>query len=248
MIAGEHEDFYDPDFFIYGEVVVIPPGCAMWISEVYIEGEANSESETEEEVDEEGDDDDEDQDDCDGEDADEEIDDVDEAQDSRGGAESEESASSESPSSNPVGWNPIEAPLLIYRYPSNVFPPTDGHSAVFLPKGHGRSSDQILILGNIGYAPGWPKSNRQAGVTPVYVLDCETWAIESLQTTGGPGWFSNARRETYDATSNTVTLTFSFKCSQLWTAEEEIVKLRGTGILNLHTLAWSLDVESKKRE
>ncbi len=262
MIAGEHEDSYDPDFFIYSEVVVIPPGCGHeWLTEAYGDGGGDDDdnaddSESEEEEKEEEDDDEDNVDDCDGEDAGEEGDEADE-EEAESAEEDGEVTENDSTGIEPttetvdkppvVEWNPIEAPLRIYRYPLSVFPPTDGHSSVFLPKGHERVVDQILILGCLGYAPGWLHGNRQAGVTPVYMLNCESWAIERLPTNGGPGWFCHARRSTYNETSNCVTLTFSFKCSKLWTAEQKLVPLQGTATLDLHTLTWSIEVQSKAR-
>ena len=103
LIAGEHEDGYDPDFLIYNDVVVITP-----------ETEA----------------------------------------------------------------------IEIYGYPRSVFPPTDFHSATFVPSTAQRVPDAIYIIGNVGYT-----EDRRADVTPVYRLELDTMAIHAVRTTGeGPGW------------------------------------------------------------
>jgi hypothetical protein len=94
FIAGEHEDHYDPDFFIYNDVVVETP---------------------------------------DG--------------------------------------------IEIFGYPTDVFPPTDFHSATL-------AGNRIVIIGNLGY-----QETRQPGVTPVFILQIDTWAICSVITQGAtPGW------------------------------------------------------------
>lgn len=95
QIAGEHEDFYDPDFCIYNEVIVHDrPG-----------------------------------------------------------------------------------EFRIFGYPKNIFPPTDFHSATYF-EGH------IYIVGSLGY-----QGTRKFGTTPIYRLDCQTWQIEPVTTSGDlPGW------------------------------------------------------------
>lgn len=95
QIAGEHEDYYDPDFCIYNEVIVHDrPG-----------------------------------------------------------------------------------EFRIYGYPKNIFHPTDFHSATYF-------EGFIYIVGNLGY-----QGARKFGTTPVYRLDCQTWRIEPVPTSGDmPGW------------------------------------------------------------
>ena len=68
----------------------------------------------------------------------------------------------------------------IYGYPRDVFPPTDFHTATLV-------DDWIYIVGNIGY-----QDERIVGKTPVYRLNCTTFAIELVITTGEcPGWISH---------------------------------------------------------
>lgn len=90
-IAGEHEDSYDPDFYIYNDVIVKHPN-----------GE-----------------------------------------------------------------------LDFYGYPTEVFPPTDFHTATLIDK-------HIWIIGNLGY---WnERKNRQA--IPIYKLAIDTLKIEAVCATG----------------------------------------------------------------
>jgi hypothetical protein len=65
----------------------------------------------------------------------------------------------------------------IFGYPQDVFPPTDFHSTTLV-------GDYIYIIGNLGYFP-----ERCYGRTPVYRLDCRSYQIEPVLTTGNnPGW------------------------------------------------------------
>jgi hypothetical protein len=95
QIAGEHEDYYDPDFFIYNDVVVRHP----------------------------------------------------------------------------------DGTIDIFGYPTDIFPPTDSHSATL-------AENRIIIIGSIGYP-----EQRQPGKTRVSILDVETFRINSASTSGSPpGW------------------------------------------------------------
>jgi hypothetical protein len=94
-VAGEHEDYYDPDFCIYNDAIALHPN-----------GE-----------------------------------------------------------------------ISIYCYPENVFPSTDFHSATLV-------GNSIYMIGNLGYPDA-----RKPGETPVYLLDCESFEIKQIETTGEkPGW------------------------------------------------------------
>jgi Ankyrin repeats (many copies) len=100
QIGGEHEDFYDPDFCIYNEVVI----------------------------------------------------------------------------------HDRSGQFQIMGYPEDVFPPTDFHSATFV-EGH------IYLIGRLGY-----HGSRRFGATPVYRLDCRTWKIAAVATSGdNPGWIYKHR-------------------------------------------------------
>ena len=65
----------------------------------------------------------------------------------------------------------------IMGYPEKVFPPTDFHSATYL-------NGFIYVVGGLGY-----HGSRQFGTTPIYRLNCDTWEIVSVVSTGdSPGW------------------------------------------------------------
>ena len=67
--------------------------------------------------------------------------------------------------------------IEIYGYPKTIFPPTDFHSATIV-------GDKIYIIGSLGYYDA-----REAGVTPVYILDTNDYHIEKMVTSGeNPGW------------------------------------------------------------
>lgn len=67
--------------------------------------------------------------------------------------------------------------ITIYGYPTDVFPPTDSHTASLV-------DDQIFIVGCIGYA-----EQRMRGTTPVFVLDTKSFSIRSFETNGtAPSW------------------------------------------------------------
>jgi hypothetical protein len=100
QIAGEHEDHYDPDFFIYNDVVIRHP----------------------------------------------------------------------------------DGTTDIFGYPTDIFPPTDFHSATL-------ARNRIIIIGNLGYP-----DQRQPGTTPVFILDVDTFRITPASTSGTPpGWLHGHR-------------------------------------------------------
>jgi ankyrin repeat protein len=69
----------------------------------------------------------------------------------------------------------------IYGYP-DIFIPTDFHTATLV-------DNWIYIIGNVGYF-----EDRIVGTTPVYRLNCTTFAIEPIVTTGDcPGWIHSHR-------------------------------------------------------
>jgi hypothetical protein len=70
----------------------------------------------------------------------------------------------------------------IYGYPKDVFPPTDGHTATYVP-----SLNAIVVIGNVS-APDVDVNLAANGTTPVYVLNASTWKMEKKATSGaGPG-------------------------------------------------------------
>ncbi len=78
----------------------------------------------------------------------------------------------------------------IMGYPENLFPPTDFHSSTFV-------NGIIYIIGRLGY-----HGTRKFGFTPVYRLNCHTWKIEPVQTSGAnPGWIYEQKTSFDGATS-----------------------------------------------
>jgi hypothetical protein len=95
FIAGEHEDFYDSDFFIYNDVTVVEN----------------------------------------------------------------------------------TGKISIFSYPTDVFPPTDFHSATLV-------GNEIILIGNLGYP-----QDRRPRQTQVLRLELDTWRISPIETFGEcPGW------------------------------------------------------------
>ncbi|BAY86242.1 ankyrin [Calothrix parasitica NIES-267] len=142
-IAGEHEDFYDPDFCIYNDVVVF-------------DGKGN---------------------------------------------------------------------FQIYGYPSDVFPPTDFHSATLV-------DNYIYIIGNLGY-----KSQRIINETPVYRLDCDSFQIQKIKTIGDkPGWISRHKAKFQPPSQ------ICISGGQLWKivdSKKDLVDNTLDYILNLNNFEWN---------
>ena len=75
-----------------------------------------------------------------------------------------------------------EGNFEIYAYPEEVFPPTDFHTATL-------AGEHIYIIGGLGYP-----EDREPGTTPVYRLNCTSYAIEEVETSGqNPGWINRHR-------------------------------------------------------
>jgi ankyrin repeat protein len=140
-IAGEHEDYYDPDFYIYNDVVVY-------------DGQGN---------------------------------------------------------------------FQIYGYPRTVFPPTDFHTATWV-------DGWIYIIGNLGYS-----SDRRIGETPIYRLNCITFAIEEVSTQGeSPGWISSHRAVLRDRQLH-------ISSGKVWAIQQDkpmLVDNTATYILDLDQHCW----------
>ena len=72
--------------------------------------------------------------------------------------------------------------FTVFGYPKEVFPPTDFHTATYHRGG-------IYVVGGVGY-----RGERAFGTTPVYRLDCATFAMERVATSGPePGWIHRHR-------------------------------------------------------
>ena len=130
----------------------------------------------------------------------------------------------------------------VFIYPRAVFPPTDNHSAVHVatsPTGSDAwpSSGFIYILGCTGY-----QGDRNPTVTPVYRLNCDSYAIERVPTTGGPGWFSNAATAVYDPATALLTLTFAqqqYPGSRLVKQSGAFGHITGSATLDISADAWT---------
>ena len=83
----------------------------------------------------------------------------------------------------------------LFGYPEDVFPPTDFHTATYI-------DCSIWIIGCLGY-----NDQRKPGFTPVFRLDCETFAIEEMKCTGEmPGWI-HAHKARIRDNGNTIEVT-----------------------------------------
>lgn len=122
-VGGEHEDWYDPDFCIYNDVIVLRPAAGR--AEVTLDS---------------GD-------------------------------------------------------VEIYGYPTEVFPPTDFHSATLV-------GNRLILIGRLGYAAGERSRDR----TPVLALDTASFEIQELACSGEhPGWMYK-HHASFDAISHTITV------------------------------------------
>ncbi|KAK3899811.1 hypothetical protein C8A05DRAFT_17812 [Staphylotrichum tortipilum] len=172
FVGGEHEDHYDPDFFIYNDVVVVHGRV-----EPAQRSDFRMYSDTLE-------------------------DDANELWKTAWSAR---------------GVSPEQ--IDIYRYPVDVFAPTDFHSATYY-KDEGTGKEYIYIIGGLGY----PNSiHRDATVT--YRLDLGDFSIRRMRTSGQeppPG----------DGTERITTLVGD---------AIEVVDMEDTYTLSLVDLQWSVE-------
>ncbi|MBR8839759.1 MAG: ankyrin repeat domain-containing protein [Stigonema ocellatum SAG 48.90 = DSM 106950] len=113
----------------------------------------------------------------------------------------------------------------IFGYPEEIFPPTDFHSATLV-------GEYIYIIGNLGY-----DDQRITNETPVYRLDCKTFKIEKVETSGEkPGWISK-HKASYKET-NKIYITGGKLCVMV-NDEEEYVDNSLDCVLDLTNFTWS---------
>lgn len=138
LVAGEHEDYYDPDFYIYNDVVVVDNS-----------GEVS-----------------------------------------------------------------------VFGYPTDVFPPTDFHTATLL-------DDSLVLIGSLGYS-----QDRCSGRTQVLRLELDTWRISTIETTGcAPGWIHGH------------TATLSSTGTEILVTGGKIDRCDGTDLIE-NIDEWSLDTRT----
>lgn len=171
-VAGEHEDFYDPDFFIYNDVVVVHGyGDVKTENEIEAEADAEEDSSSEEELDE----------DPEVAELQRKMWEADKVHD-REWAEyvrQEGIKHDLKTAARARGASPHE--IDVYCYPHSVFPPTDYHTATYV-KDEGLGREYIYLIGGLGY-PGGP--HRAATLT--YRLDLEDFSMQRVETSGhGP--------------------------------------------------------------
>lgn len=115
----------------------------------------------------------------------------------------------------------------ILGYPETLFPPTDFHTATL-------ARDGIYIIGGLNYPDG-----RVFGTTPVYRLDCRTWKIEQVKTTGdNPGWIYGHRARSESPTQIVI---IEGKVCREENGAEEHVENKDRFTLDLSTMRWMRD-------
>lgn len=115
--------------------------------------------------------------------------------------------------------------VQIFAYPSEVFPPTDFHTATLV-------GDQIYIIGSLGYL-----HDRAAPGTPVWKMDVNTYRIEPVVTTGdSPGRICRHHARLLDPGR---ILTYGGKVSGVRDGESFYEKNPVKSVLNLATLVWT---------
>jgi hypothetical protein len=116
--------------------------------------------------------------------------------------------------------------IEIYGYPKQVFEPTDFHTATVV-------GQYIYIIGRLGYM-----GERQPGFTPVYRLDCQTFQIETVDTTGDyPGWLFKHKARLSD-NKNVITIHGGELIELNLKGEQYITANNHTYDLNLISLNW----------
>ena len=111
--------------------------------------------------------------------------------------------------------------LDFYVYPSDVFPPTDFHTATLV-------GDKIWLIGSLGYP-----AMRRIGETQVMRLDTKTFAIEAIETDGDcPGWISR-HQAGVDHAGGEIWVKGGKVCT-----ETELLDNTGVFVLSLTSLQW----------
>lgn len=121
----------------------------------------------------------------------------------------------------------------IYGYPRAVFQPTDFHTATWV-------DGWIYIIGNLGY-----REDRIVGETPVYRLNCTTFEIEKVITTGEcPSWISDHRAVLHvGVASPQENRQIHISGGQIWD-ENTLIDNEAKYILDLNQCCWHQDLTS----
>lgn len=113
----------------------------------------------------------------------------------------------------------------IMGYPKDVFPPTDFHSATHV-------DGSIYIIGGLGY-----HGSRLFGTTPVYRLNCRTWKIEAIRSSGeNPGWIYDHKASSVD--SNVIVVSSGKICQEI-DGNEQHLENKETFKLDLSNMKWN---------
>lgn len=141
------------------------------------------------------------------------------------------------------GSTPEKPQFDIYGYPEDVFPPTDFHTATYVP-----DRNAIYVIGSLGYSEAQAEASLE---TPVYRLTVGTWKFEKVETTGeGPG---RIHRHEASVEGNKITVKGNGK--KKYEQAERMVAMDGkremakvgadeAWVLDLESLEWNVSVET----
>lgn len=122
---------------------------------------------------------------------------------------------------NDVVVEDAQGNLEFFLYPSEIFPPTDFHSATLV-------GNKIWLIGSLSY-PAF----RRVGETQVMCLDTNGFAMEAIETEGDcPGWISR-HQAGVDHKGEEIWV----KGGKVWT-NEGLVDNTGTFVLSLQSRQW----------
>ena len=92
--------------------------------------------------------------------------------------------------------------------------------------------DFIYVVGGLGY-----QGSREFGVTPIYRLNCKTWKIEAVRSTGeNPGWIYKHKARLVD--SNVLVVSGGETCNEN-DGEEQHVENGDRFSLDLSDMTWT---------
>ncbi|KAK4148918.1 hypothetical protein C8A00DRAFT_19337 [Chaetomidium leptoderma] len=154
-IAGEHEDYYDPDFNIYNDVVVVHRHGAVQETEQTEEGTGADDAGSENEM----------------------SDDSDYDKEYWEDLKREKIKEDLETAALAAGVDPAD--IQIYGYPADVFPATYFHTATYFKDERTGGNEYVYIIGGLGYGKS---PHRKA--TLVHRLDLQDHSIRRIATNG----------------------------------------------------------------